>query len=473
MSSAADLSIEAALPLLRRREVSPVELVEGVFSRVDDWEPKLNAFISLFREVALDEAQAAERRIARHDARPLEGIPIALKDNIAVHGAPTTAGSAILRESETSRDAEVVDRLRAAGAIVIGKTNLHEFCLGGTTDNPHFGSTRNPWDISRIPGGSSGGSAAALAAGECLAAIGTDTGGSIRVPAALNGATGLRPTIGTVSNDSVVPLAWSLDTVGPICRSAVDCSRLMSVLASGYPSSSALRASSRSTTSDLRIGLIRDYGAAPNADVAAAVESAVTEMAAHVRSVEDVHVPYHDETRIAQAVIELCEASAYHEQWFPERSADYGVDVRELIALGGRFRAADYIQAQRFRTLLGATLARVLERVDILVCPTVPFPAPRARAGAKTLEVGEDADEIWSMFRYAEFASLAGLPALSLPCGVSRENLPIGIQFVGRPFADHLLLDLGIVYQELTAWHDALPRQVDSVGAPLDESAAT
>jgi aspartyl-tRNA(Asn)/glutamyl-tRNA(Gln) amidotransferase subunit A len=459
-----DLSVDAILPLLRRREISPVELVEGVFRRIDDWEPKLNAFISLFRQEALEEARSAERRLAHDDARPLEGIPIALKDNIAARGAPTTAGSAILRESETSVDAEVVGRLRAAGAIVIGKTNLHEFCLGGSTDNPHFGATRNPWDLSRIPGGSSGGSAAALAAGECLAAIGTDTGGSIRVPAALTGATGLRPTIGAVSNERVVPLAWSLDTVGPICRTAVDCARLMSALVCRKSQLSPLRADDRSSTSTLRIGIVRGYGTAPRPDVAEAAERAVAELAAHVRLVEGARVPYFDETRIAQAVIELCEAAAYHEQWFPERGAEYGADVRELLKLGRMFHAGDYIQAQRFRTMLGTALAKEFERVDVLVCPMVPFPAPRASTGATMLELGNDSDEIWSMFCYAEFASLAGLPALSMPCGLSREGLPIGMQLVGRPFAESTLLDLAITYQEVTSWHEALPRQALASG---------
>ena len=453
-----ELSVVEAVALVGRGALSPVELVTMAFARVDELEPTINAFISLRRDEAFSEARAAEQTVAQGDARPLEGVPVALKDNIAVRGAPTTAGSLILADTETQANAQVVSRLRAAGAIVIGKTNLHEFCLGGTTSNPHFGATRNPWALDRIPGGSSGGSAAAVAAGECLVALGTDTGGSVRVPAALNGATGLRPTIGVVSNDNVVPLAWSLDTVGPIGRTTADCARLMSVIADNAAFDSA--AESRPQLSDLRIGVLSEYGVSPTAAVKEALDRAVAELCSHVQFVEEVDVPYYDQTRTAQAVIELSDAAAFHDQWFPTRADEYGTDVRELIELGRHLTAADYVQAQRFRSVLRAALASILEKVDVLVCPTTPFPAPRAANDLTTLDLGDESDEIWSMFSFAEFASLGGLPALSLPCGVSPDGLPIAMQLVGRPFADRTLLDLGGLYQELTTWHEALPAQV-------------
>jgi aspartyl-tRNA(Asn)/glutamyl-tRNA(Gln) amidotransferase subunit A len=381
-------------------------------------------------------------------------------------GVRTTAGSKILSDFVPTEDATVTARLKAAGAVIVGKTNMHEFAWGGTTANPHYGPTRNPWDPSRFPAGSSGGSGAAVGAREVFGAIGTDTGGSIRLPSAVNGCAGLRPTIGRVSNHNVVPLAWSMDTVGPMARTVADVACMLQAVAGhdlkDEASSQArvpdYRSSLTRGVQGIRIGIVPDYFFThlqqPVHDaVRRAIDTLVSGGAQEVEvAIENIHGNIS-----AQLTIESSEPSTYHQGWLRERPQDYGEDVRVLLEIGEMYLATHYLQAQRYRTLLRHEFMNAFEQVDVFICPTLPFVATPVGATTVVIEDGQEEDMLSAIMQYTGVPSLTGLPSLSVPCGFSPEGLPIGMQIIGRPFDEATVLRVGHAYQEMTDWHRKEP----------------
>ncbi len=454
------LSVAEAGPLIRERELSPVELAEACLARIEAKEPGLNAFITVIAEEALASARDAEKAIAKGDYRgPLHGIPLALKDLFAVEGVKMTAGSKILADHVASEDAEATVRLRAAGAVIVGKLNLHEFAFGATGVNPHYGSARNPWDLERITGGSSSGSGAAVASGECPAALGTDTGGSIRIPASLCGIVGLKPTYGRVSKRGVVPLSWSLDHVGPLTRTVEDAAIVLQAIAGHDP----LDGSSadepvpdyvgplRDGISGLRIGVPEQFFF-ENLDgaVQKAVRDAITTLSELGAVVVEVALPYVAEIPGAVTAIMLPEALAYHQKWMSERPEDYGDDVRYRLEMGATYLALHYVQAQRLRELaVQSWREQVFSQVDLLVTPTTPLPAARIDDGS--LQV------TFNLIRFTNPINFLGLPAISVPCGFSHEGLPIGLQLIGRWWDEATVLRAAHTYEQATSWHNRRP----------------
>jgi aspartyl-tRNA(Asn)/glutamyl-tRNA(Gln) amidotransferase subunit A len=461
-----NLSLAKASELVRKRELSPVDLVDASLRRIEATNERLKAYISHY-DRAREVAMAAEAMVAAdHWLGPLHGIPLAVKDNIALRGLRCTAGSKILAEWIPEEDATVAARLRGAGGIFIGKTNMHEFAWGGTTDNPHYGTARNPWDPERFPAGSSGGSGAAVASRSCYGALGTDTGGSVRLPSAVNGIVGIRPTIGRVSNHGVIPLAWSLDTVGPMTRTVEDCAIMFNVVAGHDPRDpgSALE-STTDYTADLglgvkgiRIGLISDYFFSHlQPAVHDAVRSAIAVLQDEGASTHEVRIESIHGNISAQLTVESCEPSTYHQEWLRSRAGDYGEDVRTLLEVGSLIPSTTYLQAQRYRQLLRGEFMEAFKSVDVFVCPTLPFTATAVGATTVVIEGGVEEDMLSAIMQYTGVPSLTGLPALIVPGGFDEHGLPIGVQIIGRPFDEATLFRVGAAFQSVTDYHERVP----------------
>ena len=463
-----DLSLVEVARLIKRREVSPVEVVEATLARIEAVNGKLAAYITVFDEQARQVARAAETMIAAgHDLGPLHGVPIALKDNVATKGQRTTAGSRILADWLPDHDATVTNRLRRAGAVFTGKLNMHEFAWGGTSDNPHYGAVRNPWNIDRFAAGSSGGSGAAVAARACFGAIGTDTGGSIRLPSSINGVVGIRPTYGRVSNYGIIPLAWSMDTAGPMTRTVEDCALMFAAIA-GHDAKDPV--SSATPTHDylarlndgvlgLRIGVVPGYFFHHlQPPVHAAVTAALKALEGAGAEVVEVDIRNIHGNISAQLTIESAEPSAYHQRWLRERPDDYGRDVRTLLEVGEMLLATHYLQAQRYRTLLRNEFLEAFTKVDVFLCPTLPFTATPVGAMTVVIENGVEEDMLSAIMQYTGVPSLTGLPALAVPCGFDPDGLPIGMQLIGKPFDEATLFRAGAAYQSLTDFHQRAPQ---------------
>jgi aspartyl-tRNA(Asn)/glutamyl-tRNA(Gln) amidotransferase subunit A len=432
-----------------------------MLSRIERLNPTLNAFITTSAAHARAQAKKAEaelsvrrRRKTAADRGPLHGIPISLKDNIHTAGIRTTAGSAVLRDFVPAENAPVVTRLLQAGAVILGKTNMHEFAYGVTTNNPHFGPVHNPWDVSRISGGSSGGSAAALAAGLCYASIGTDTGGSIRIPAALCGVTGLKPTRDLIDARGVIPLSTTLDCVGPMARTVEDTAILFEALASGAKKVKSLsRKSSRSNLSKLRLGLPRDFFFDVLSDeVQKLFEDALRSLRHAGAKIVKVSIPSLLETETAGNRIGWAEATHFHQKsgWFPGRSAEYGEDVRWRLEAGTKVSAADYLEALDSREKFIAQLSSTMEssRLDTLVVPTVPIAAPLI--GEEKTRVGQAEHATRALLlRLNRPANLAGVPAISVPCGFTPAGLPVGLQLIASANAESVLLRIAAAFQRV------------------------
>jgi aspartyl-tRNA(Asn)/glutamyl-tRNA(Gln) amidotransferase subunit A len=426
-----------------------VEAVEASLARIEALDGGLNAFISVRAEEALVEARALARFRGRG---PLWGVPVAVKDVIDVAGTRTTAASRILADNVALRDADCVAGLRAAGAVVVGKLNTHEFAFGARTTSPHFGPARNPWDVERICGGSSGGSGAAAAAGLVPGTLGTDTAGSVRIPSCFCGVTGLRPSAGVVSNRGVVPVSWTFDAVGPIARTAEDCAILLDAIASGADAAGRLG----EPVAGLRAGVVTALAEADqDPEVASAFAAAVDELRRLEVAVERVDVPLLAEAGTIQQLQMLPEAAAAHLRWLRTRLPDYGPDVRTRLLAGLLLPSTAYPTGLRARRLFRAGLASVLERVDILLAPAMPIPAPRL--DEERVDIG--GREILYRLALIPFNSpwsLAGLPAASVPCGLA-QGLPAGMAVVGRPGEDATVLRVAHAYQSATAWHELRP----------------
>ena len=454
------LKIAEVAKLIAARELSPVELTEALLRRIEGLDHRLNAFITVDGDVAVAAARIAADEIAKGDATAaIHGVPFALKDIFGVAGVRMTAGSKILAENKASEDAEATARLKAAGAIILGKLNLHEFAFGATGVNPHYGSARNPWDLERITGGSSSGSGASVAAGECPAALGTDTGGSIRIPASLCGIVGLKPTYGRISKRGVLPLSWSLDHVGPMTRTVEDAAILLQALAgrdTGDGSTSDepvpdYNQALREGVQGLRIGLPRQFFF-ENVDpeVESAVRTAIGLLKEMGAVVLEVDVPLISEIPGGVTAIMLPEALAYHQKWMADRPDDYGDDVRYRLELGATYLAVHYVQAQRLREIaVGAWREQVFSKVDLIATPTTPITA-------RPIEEG-DLQVTFNLIRFTNPLNFLGVPAISVPCGFTVEGLPIGLQLAGRWWDEAAVLRAAHAYERATDWHRRHP----------------
>ena len=443
MKAARDLrAIHNLAPLIRAGSVSPVDLVRNCFNRIDA-RPELNAFIAVFRDQALEDARQAERDIrSGRYLGSLHGIPVSVKDLLDVAGTPTTAGSRV-PATVAAADAPVVPRLRSAGAIIIGKTNLHEFAFGTTSDETAFGPVRHPDDVTRSAGGSSGGSAAAIAEGMCFASVGTDTGGSIRIPAAACGIVGLKPTLGEISCDGVVPLSTTLDHVGPMARSVID-TGLMFQAMKGVSVHGIAPAGGR-----LVFGAPRPYFF-DNLDPGAqrAVETAVTRLREAGYSVQNTTIEHAEWTADIYLHIVLPEASARHARGLEEHADKYSPGVRLRLEMGRYLLAEDYVRAMRLRQELTHAVDRALAGCDALVLPTMPIPAPRV--GAASVDVnGVSAPVRATMLRLTQLFDITGHPAIALPAGRGPEGLPRSVQLVGHRGRTERLLDIAAALEQL------------------------
>jgi aspartyl-tRNA(Asn)/glutamyl-tRNA(Gln) amidotransferase subunit A len=450
------VTIREAAESLRQRRFSSLELTTAALGRTDRLNPTLQAFITVTAEQALHQARQSDAELgAGRDRGPLHGIPIAYKDVFATRGVRTTGGSPIYQDLLPGHDAFVVARLEAAGAVMLGKLNMHELAYGITSANPHFGAVRNPWNPKHSPGGSSGGSGAVVAAGVAYAAMGTDTGGSIRIPASFCGTVGLKPTYGRVSRSGVLPLSWSLDHVGPLTRSVRDAALLLNAIA-GHDAGDAT--SSRHPVVDfvpeddcsirgLRIGFPEGFFFDRlDTDVELCVRGAIARAESLGAEVKPVKVPDMAAMNTAARMILLCEASAMLEPHLGNRQ-QFGPDVLALLDQGRLLPATDYINALRLRKQMQREFARVWSTVDCLLTPTTPNTAPRV--GENTVKLGGREEDIrLATTRLVRSMNLLGLPALSMPCGLSADGLPVGLQIVGPLFEEALILRVGAAMED-------------------------
>jgi len=451
------------LALLARRKVGVQELTQAFLDRIERIDARINSYITVTADAALRDARRLDRSRGRRGA--LHGLPIGLKDLCATKGVRTTAGSKVLADWIPSYDASVVERCRAAGAVVLGKLNMHELAYGVTTNNPHYGPTRNPWNTDCVPGGSSGGSGAAVAASLCAAAIGTDTGGSIRIPAAACGVVGLKPTYGRVSRHGVVPLSWSLDHVGPLAKTVEDAALMLGVLA-GHddrdPTSSTrrvdnYRAALRRSPRGLKIGIPQEHFFDVISDeMRAAFDAAVATLKRLGVRVTPVSIPSLPLASVAELAIMMPEASAYHARALRSRPQDIGADVRAFLEMGRLVPASAMVAAQRLRARLAAECAAVFQRVDALAVPSMAVPAPRIEEATVTIG-GVVIDVATGLSRNMMPFNLTGLPAIAVPCGRSSSGLPLGLQIAAAPFAEATVVRIAHAYEQATEWHAERP----------------
>jgi len=461
----ANLSISRAARALRARELSPLELTDAYLRRIEQLNPRVNAYITVTAERAREDAKRAGEELAAGNARgALHGIPIAHKDLYETAGIRTTGGAKIHANHVPAEDCTVARKLREAGTVLLGKLNTHEYAYGATTNNPHFGPTRNPWDLERIPGGSSGGSGAAIAAGLATATTGTDTGGSIRMPASVCGVVGLKPTYGRVSKAGVLPLSYAFDHAGPLTRTVEDAALMLNAIA-GYdpadPHSARVPIADATAglgagVRGLRIGVPRGafFGRLED-EVGPALERALAELGRLGAEVREVEVP-----GVAEAVgglfgFVLAEAQEIHAASLRSRPQDIGDDVRAILQTPAPDAAA-LMAGLRARDALTVAMRRTLETFDVLVTPTTPITA--ARIGQDTVRTGgADEPTLVAMIRCTAPFNATHLPALSLPCGFTRAGLPIGLQIAGRPFDEATVLRVGHAYEQATDWHTRTP----------------
>ena len=480
----AALTLHEARENLRKREFSAQELAEAVFRRISETEEKLHSYITLSRDTALKEAKQADE-LLKTDTNPhsLLGIPIAVKDNFLTRDIRTTCASKFLENFIPPYDCTTVKKIRASGAIITGKTNLDEFAMGSSVENSAFFATRNPWDTNRVPGGSSGGSAAALAADQCIVALGTDTGGSIRQPAAFCGVVGLKPTYGRVSRYGIIAFASSMDQVGPMTKDVRDCALMLAAIAGHDPadSTSANRpvpqysASLTGEVKGLRIGVPKEYfvsGIQPA--VEQAVRTAVRQLERNGAAIMEISLPHTEYAVAVYYIVATAEASSnlarydgmryghrarakdLTETYMLSRAEGFGPEVKRRIILGtyalsAGYYDAYYLKAQRVRTLIKRDFDEAFKSCDVIIAPTAPTTA--FKIGEKT----QDPLQMYLSDIYTISVNLAGLPALSLPCGFDSEGLPIGLQIIGKHFDESTVLAVAYAYEQSTDWHKRKP----------------
>lgn len=474
----AALSLAEASARIKSRTVTSTQLTQACLARIETFNPKLNTFITVLREQALAQARDldAEQRGGRLRG-PLHGIPVALKDNIDTAGIRTTAASAVFDDRIPEADAEVARRLKAAGAVLVGKTNLHEFAMGGTNATSYYGPVRNPWALDRNPGGSSGGSAAAVSAGLCFAALGTDTGGSIRTPASYCGVVGLKPTYGLVSIRGIIPLTFSLDHCGPLVRRVEDAAMMLNVLA-GYDKLDIASvehpredyvAAMKQPVSGLRIGIPRaPFFDLLDADVGKAVEDAIGVLGKLTKSVKNATLPsIRDIGQLGG------ESFAYHEEYYAHGSGRYQIPTRRALQNGGNLKAADYIRAHWKLELLRRTIDDAFNDFDLVALPTRRHTPRKIDAAIKREE--SDKPRNPELENTGQF-NVYGIPAVSVPCGFTSGGLPVGLMIAGPRFSEGRVLALAAAYEKATDWHTRRPPLEPSTIvpalAPTDEDKA-
>jgi aspartyl-tRNA(Asn)/glutamyl-tRNA(Gln) amidotransferase subunit A len=483
--SLAALTLDDAGKRLRKREFSSLELTEAVFQRIAASDDKIHAYLTVARDTALAQARQADKRLKQDSGiSPLLGIPIAVKDNFLTCGLRTTCASKILAEFIPPYDATTVQRLRAAGAVITGKTNLDEFAMGSSAENSAFFPTRNPWNLERIPGGSSGGSAAAVASDQCIAALGTDTGGSIRQPAACCGIVGLKPTYGRVSRYGIVAFASSMDQVGPMTKDVRDAALLLEAIAAYDPadSTSVDRAVPQYASAltegvkGLRLGIPKEYFVAGmQAEVERVVRTAIRELEKSGAVIEEISLPHTEYAVAVYYIVATAEASSnlarydgmrygrrahakdLTETYMISRDEGFGAEVKRRIMLGtyalsAGYYDAYYLKAQKVRTLIKRDFDAAFKRCDVIVTPTAPTTA--FKLGEKT----QDPLQMYLSDIYTISINLAGLPALSLPCGFDSEGMPVGLQIIGKPFDESTIFRVAYNYEQATEWHKQRPR---------------
>ena len=461
------LTLRQASQILRSKTVSPVELTQACLRQIERYNPAVNAFITIAGESALATAREREAEVRQGKWRgPLHGIPIALKDNIDTVGIRTTGASELFKDRVPMEDAEVARRLKDAGAVLLGKLNMHEFAYGPTSAVSYFGPVHNPWALDRVSGGSSGGSAAAIATGMCFGTLGTDTGGSIRIPSSHCGVVGLMPTYGRVSNRGVIPMAWTLDHVGPICKTVEDAALMLGVIA-GFDEMDPTTADTpvpdytaafKMRVSKLRLGLPRT-GFFENLDpeYARAVEAAIEVLRKLTAGVTEVQLP----RAVAAPVIWGPETYAYHAKWLTESPEKYQAATRALMIRSDDVKPEVYAEARRQVDLARREIKTVFQRVDLLVTPTMKTPpatiaaslnAPAPNPPATPAPIGGAANNgnPWAFDVY-------GVPAITVPCGFTSAGLPIGLQISAAPFAETMMLALAHTYEQASEWHTRHP----------------
>jgi aspartyl-tRNA(Asn)/glutamyl-tRNA(Gln) amidotransferase subunit A len=445
------LTLSQAARLIRRKKISPVELTRAVLERIDRVNDRMRVFITIAPDSAMQAAKAAERGLkTKHKPSPVYGVPVSVKDLFDVKGIATTAGSRVFAGRFPAEDSTVVKKLKRAGTVLIGKTNMHEFAFGVTTTNPHYGAARNPWDDDRIAGGSSGGSASAVAMSLGFGSVGSDTGGSIRIPASICGIVGFKPTRGLISLSGAVPLSASLDHAGPMARTVEDTALLLGVIA-GIATPKFTGNLKR-----IRVGVPRAHffeKVAPEVD--AAVRAGLRQLEDLGARLVEVDMPTAPKQGQIFRDIVSAEAFAFHEEYLKTQSEYYGPDVRERLEYGSRVLFADYARAQRERDVIKRECDAIFAAVDVMVTPTVPITAPVI--GETNVQWGPESEALGStLTRLTRPFNLAGLPALSIPCGFSA-GLPIGLQIAGRAFDESTVLRVAHSYEQATSWHERLP----------------
>ncbi len=450
-----EMEIRDLAPLLEQRQVSPVEITDLLLRRIDVLDRRLNSFITVLADGAMAAARKAESEILAGDYKgPLHGVPVAIKDLFDVEGVPTTCGSRILAQSRAKANAVAVQQLLDAGVVILGKTNMHEFAYGVTSENPHYGDVRNPWEENHVAGGSSGGTAAALAASLSYGGLGSDTGGSIRIPASFCGVSGFKPTYGLVSREGVQPLAWSLDHAGPLARSIADCRLLFEATVTGRH----INANSQPgiDISRLTLGVPGNYYF-ENIDpaVSEVVREAIQHLASLGAKTIQLDLPHVRYAQTTGAAIMGSEGASWHADWLATRWGEYGSDVLLRLRVGAQTLATEYLAAQKMRVLLQQDFAAAFRQVDVILAPSVGIVAPR---------IGHTSDPLPNsglvpravINRLTVPANLTGMPAASVPCGYVGK-LPVGLQILGPAYADDMVLNVGHAYQQTTTWHNRRP----------------
>ncbi len=455
----ADLAAQSIDDLGRRiasREISPVQVTEAVLQNIREYDDTLKTYIEVYTEDALEGARAAEAEIASGGYRgPLHGIPMGIKDNIYFANRVTTMGSKIHGGFVAEANATVVDRLAEAGVVFLGKLNMHEYALGASTDNPFHGTCRNPWDLDKSPGGSSGGSGAALASNLTIAALGTDTSGSIRIPASFCGVVGFKPTYGRVSRFGCFPEAWTLDHIGPMTRTVKDAAIVLDAISGHDPRDPGSLAQPRTTTATalrdnlegVTIGIVEDFFFHDVDDeIARCVWQGVDELQRRGAAVRPVRVPGFADVEWALTMIDTSETSTVHHTNLRDRPGDYGDDVRLLLECGELPSAVDYLEAQQIRRRLRREVQSTFAEVDVLIGPILPIRTPTIGSDEGFIN-GRSVDALENLIRLVGPASLLGLPCLSIPCGLADDGLPVGMQIIGPALGEQKVLDVGHVLE--------------------------
>ena len=480
-----ELTIEEAHRLLKAKEISSAELTRAVLQRIQAVEQRLDAFLTVTEEEAMVQAKEADQKIAHGHCGSLTGIPLAIKDVICTQGIPTTCGSKVLENFVPPYDASVIGKLRKAGAVIVGKVNMDEFAMGSSTENSGFKITRNPWDLTRVPGGSSGGSAAAVSADMCLGALGSDTGGSIRLPASYCSTVGLKPTYGRVSRFGLVAFASSLDQIGPLSKNVADGAIMLNAIAGYDPADSTsvpqdvpdYTAALQNGLKGVKVGIPREYSATEGMDpeVSAAVDKAVKVIEDMGAEKVEVSLPHTEYAVAVYYVIAPCEASSnlarydgvkygvrdkdqneLIQMYRRTRSRGFGPEVQRRIIIGTYCLSAGYYdayygKASQVRTLIMEDFKKAFETCDVLACPVAPTPA---------FKIGEKVDDPLTMYLMDIFtisANLAGIPGMSVPCGFSKQGLPIGLQLMAKHFNEEMLLKVAYNFEQATEFHKKKP----------------